>query len=48
MARIYVAHKYEGDRVNIEKLGVILRQLQKEHPEISYISPLQNFSYIEY
>ena len=48
MARIYVAHKYEGDRENIEKLGVILRQLQKEHPENSYFSPLHNFSYLEY
>ena len=48
MARIYVAHKYEGDKENIKKLGVILRQLQKEHPENSYFSPLHNFSYLEY
>ena len=48
MARVYVAHKYEGDRQNIEKLGVILRKLQKEHPENSYFSPLHNFSYLEY
>lgn len=48
MARIYVAHKYEGDRKNIEKLGVVLRKLQKEHPENSYFSPLHNFSYLEY
>ena len=48
MARIYVAHKYEGNRQNIEKLGVILRKLQKEHPENSYFSPLHNFSYLEY
>ena len=48
MARIYAAHKYEGDRENIEKLGVVLRKLQKEHPENSYFSPLHNFSYLEY
>ena len=48
MARIYVAHKYEGDRENIKKLGVVLRKLQKEHPENSYFSPLHNFSYLEY
>ena len=47
MARIYVAHKYEGDKDNIKKLGVILRKLQKEHPENSYFSPLHNFSYLE-
>jgi hypothetical protein len=43
-----VAHKYEGDRSNIDKLGIILRKLQKEHPEHSYFSPLHNFSYLEY
>lgn len=48
MARVYVAHKYEGNRQNIEKLGVVLRKLQKEHPENSYFSPLHNFSYLEY
>lgn len=48
MARVYVAHKYEGNRGNIEKLGVILKKLQKEHPENSYFSPLHNFSYLEY
>lgn len=48
MSRVYVAHKYDGERQNIEKLGVILRKLQKEHPENSYFSPLHNFSYLEY
>jgi hypothetical protein len=48
MARVYVAHKYEGNKENIEKLGVVLRKLQKEHPENSYFSPLHNFSYLEY
>ena len=48
MARIYIAHKYEGDRSNIEKVGKIARKLQKEHPENSYFSPLHNFSYLEY
>lgn len=48
MARIYVAHRYEGDIKNIEKLGVILRELQKNNPENSYFSPLHNFSYLNY
>lgn len=48
MAMIYVAHKYEVDRKNIEKLGHILRKLQKENPQNSYFSPLHNFSYLDY
>ena len=48
MARIYIAHKYEGDKNNIEKVGEIARKLQIEHPENSYFSPLHNFSFLDY
>ena len=48
MARIYIAHKYEGDKNNIEKVGEIARKLQIEHPENSYFSPLHNFSFLYY
>ena len=48
MARIYIAHKYDGDKNNIEKVGEIARKLQIEHPENSYFSPLHNFSFLNY
>ena len=48
MARIYIAHKYQGDKKNIEKVGEIARKLQIEHPENSYFSPLHNFSFLDY
>lgn len=48
MSRIYIAHKYEGDKNNIEKVGKIARKLQIEHPENSYFSPLHNFSFLGY
>ena len=48
MAKIYVAHKYEGDTDNIANLGIVLRELQIQHPENTYFSPLHNFSYLDY
>lgn len=48
MARIYIAHKYQGDKKNIEKVGKIAKKLQIEHPENSYFSPLHNFSFLDY
>ena len=48
MARIYIAHKYQGDKKNIEKVGEIAKKLQNEHPENSYFSPLHNFSFLDY
>ena len=48
MARIYIAHKYQGDRSNIDRVGKIARKLQMENPENSYFSPLHNFSYLDY
>ena len=48
MARIYIAHKYQGNKKNIEKVGKIAKKLQIEHPENSYFSPLHNFSFLDY
>lgn len=44
----YIAHKYQGDKLNIERVGKIAKKLQLEHPENAYFSPLHAFSFLEY
>lgn len=46
--RFYIAHKYQGDKSNIERVGKIAKKLQLEHPEHAYFSPLHAFSFLEY
>lgn len=46
--RYYIAHKYQGDKSNIERVGKIAKKLQMEHPENAYFSPLHAFSFLEY
>ena len=46
--RFYIAHKYQGDKSNIERVGKIAKKLQTEHPEHAYFSPLHAFSFLEY
>lgn len=46
--RYYIAHKYQGDKSNIERVGKIAKKLQTEHPEHAYFSPLHAFSFLEY
>ena len=46
--RFYIAHKYQGDKSNIERAGKIAKKLQLEHPEHAYFSPLHAFSFLEY
>lgn len=46
--RYYIAHKYQGDKSNIERVGKIAKKLQIEHPEHAYFSPLHAFSFLEY
>lgn len=46
--RYYIAHKYQGDKSNIERAGKIAKKLQLEHPEHAYFSPLHAFSFLEY
>ena len=44
--RYYIAHAYQGNRSNIEKVGKIARDLQMKHPENAYFSPLHAFSFL--
>lgn len=46
--RYYIAHKYQGDKSNIDRVGNIAKKLQIEHPEHAYFSPLHAFSFLEY
>ena len=46
--RYYIAHKYQGDKSNIERVAKIAKKLQLEHPEHAYFSPLHAFSFLEY
>ena len=46
--RFYIAHKYGGDRSNIDRVGEIAKKLQMNHPEHAYFSPLHAFSFLEY
>jgi hypothetical protein len=46
--RYYIAHKYQGDKSNIDRVGKIAKKLQLEHPEHAYFSPLHAFSFLEY
>ena len=46
--RYYIAHKYQADKTNIERVGKIAKKLQLEHPEHAYFSPLHAFSFLEY
>jgi hypothetical protein len=45
--KYYIAHRYQGDKSNIERVGKIARKLQIEHPENAYFSPLHAFSFLE-
>lgn len=46
--RYYIAHCYQGDKSNIERVGKIAKNLQLKHPENAYFSPLHAFSFLEY
>lgn len=46
--RYYIAHKFQGDKSNIERVGKIAKKLQLEHPENAYFSPLHAFSFLDY
>lgn len=46
--RYYIAHKYQGDKSNIDRVGEIAKKLQLGHPENAYFSPLHAFSFLEY
>lgn len=46
--RYYIAHKFQGDKSNIERVGKIAKKLQLKHPENAYFSPLHAFSFLDY
>ncbi|MBQ7292143.1 MAG: DUF4406 domain-containing protein [Clostridia bacterium] len=46
--RYYIAHKFQGDKKNIERVEKIARKLQLKHPENAYFSPLHAFSFLDY
>ena len=45
---IYVAHKFSGDKKNIERAKKITKGLQKRDLANCYICPLMAFSHLEY
>lgn len=45
---IYIAHKFSGDKTNIEKAKKITRDLQVKDLANCYICPLLTFSHLEY
>ena len=48
MALYYVAHKYCGDKANIENAKKITHDLQVKDLANCYICPLLTFSHLEY
>lgn len=48
MALYYVAHKYCGDKANIEKAKKITHDLQVKDLANCYVCPLLTFSHLEY
>lgn len=45
---IYVAHKFQGDKINIERAKRITKSLQVKDLANCYICPLLTFSHLEY
>ena len=48
MAIFYVAHRYGGNRENLERAKKITHDLQLEDPTNCYICPLLAFSHLRY
>lgn len=48
MAIYYVAHRYGGDKNNLERAKKITHDLQVQDLENTYICPLLVFSHLEY
>ena len=45
---LYLAHKYQGNQANIERVKKIAHDLQMENPNHCVVSPLLNFSCLGY
>ena len=45
---LYLAHKYQGDQANMERVKKIAHDLQIENPTHCVVCPLLNFSFLDY
>ena len=45
---LYLAHKYQGDQNNMERVKKIAHDLQTENPNHCIVCPLLNFSFLDY
>ena len=45
---LYLSHKYQGDKSNIERVKKIAHDLQMENPAHCVVCPLLNFSCLGY
>lgn len=45
---LYLAHKYKGDKANMERVKKIAHDLQMENPDHCIVCPLLNFSFLDY
>lgn len=45
---LYVAHPFGGDLVNISRAEIQLSKLRKLLPQHTLISPIHNWSYLDY
>jgi hypothetical protein len=44
---VYVAHPYRGDEAeNRERVGEIMRELNKDFPEVLFLSPIHAFGWL--
>ena len=47
MRTVYVAHPYRGDEAgNRERVGEIMRELNKDFPEVLFLSPIHAFGWL--
>lgn len=45
---LYLSHKYQGDKANMERVRKIAHELQVENPTHCVVCPLLNFSFLDY
>ena len=45
---LYLAHKYQGAKANMERAKKIAHDLQMENPDHCIVCPLLNFSFLDY
>lgn len=45
---LYLSHKYQGDKANMERVRKIAHDLQMENPTHCVVCPLLNFSFLDY